>query len=447
MGGSPVRIRPDDVTAEETRDLAEVVRRKGGILLVDEIYHASPTARRADSRPPPARTSSSSTLLQVFPDDGWRLGCSWHPPATCARSRSCAEPLHPRPRVAQHAALACFEPATIAIVEARRAELDQRRRYLIPALESLASRCPWCRRAPSTSTPMSPRSRPTASPSRATSSRKRVSRSRRARTSATTSPSATSDRLHADVARLEEAIARNPPIHRKATTMTPWIDALLAYLHSSHLRPVRVPHRRSRAHPPPARRGTIRLLGRMDLWFFGAAILVLVTGFLRSSSARKERTSTSMLGRSMRSSDCSCSSASFPSRRRSPSSAGAACSTTIPRGRCRRRSTQDAPPRHGRGPPRRADSDLRGDHVARPRLLGAAWRTSGCGTALPSMWASSPRSSAIREPRLDRPVERRRASRGHRGRAAARALDHRARRHAAATSSPTIAAMPAPAST
>ncbi len=39
--------------------------------------------------------------------------------------------------VAQYAALACFEPRTMEIVEKRRAELDERRKYLIPALESL----------------------------------------------------------------------------------------------------------------------------------------------------------------------------------------------------------------------------------------------------------------------------------------------------------------------
>ena len=64
--------------------------------------------------------------------------------------------------------------------------------------------------------------------------------------------------------------------------MTPWIDALLAYLHFisifvlfAFLTVEAVLIRR------PLDAATIRLLGRMDLWFFGAAILVLVTGFLR----------------------------------------------------------------------------------------------------------------------------------------------------------------------
>jgi aspartate/methionine/tyrosine aminotransferase len=44
--------------------------------------------------------------------------------------------------VAQHAALAAFDPGTIAIVEARRRELDERRRFLIPALEGIGFRVP-----------------------------------------------------------------------------------------------------------------------------------------------------------------------------------------------------------------------------------------------------------------------------------------------------------------
>jgi len=44
--------------------------------------------------------------------------------------------------VAQHAALACFDAPTIAIVEERRAELDRRRRFLVPALEALGIKVP-----------------------------------------------------------------------------------------------------------------------------------------------------------------------------------------------------------------------------------------------------------------------------------------------------------------
>ena len=42
--------------------------------------------------------------------------------------------------MAQHAALACFEPETIAIFEQRRAQFRQRRDYLLPALRELGFR-------------------------------------------------------------------------------------------------------------------------------------------------------------------------------------------------------------------------------------------------------------------------------------------------------------------
>jgi putative membrane protein len=64
--------------------------------------------------------------------------------------------------------------------------------------------------------------------------------------------------------------------------MNVWIDALLAYLHYlsifvlfGFLTVEAVMIRR------PLDTAAIRLLGRLDLWYFGAAIVVLVTGFLR----------------------------------------------------------------------------------------------------------------------------------------------------------------------
>ena len=44
--------------------------------------------------------------------------------------------------LAQHAALAAFEPDTLAIVEERRRELAARRDFLLPALEALGFRIP-----------------------------------------------------------------------------------------------------------------------------------------------------------------------------------------------------------------------------------------------------------------------------------------------------------------
>jgi putative membrane protein len=64
--------------------------------------------------------------------------------------------------------------------------------------------------------------------------------------------------------------------------MTMWIDALLAYLHYTAIfilfafLSVEVVLIRGTLDE-----AAIRLIGRIDLWYFGAAIAVLATGFLR----------------------------------------------------------------------------------------------------------------------------------------------------------------------
>ncbi len=74
---------------------------------------------------------------------GWRLGWLVAPARYVREVEKLAQNLFiSPPAVAQHAALACFEPATLEIVEARRRELDERRRFLIPALESIGFRVP-----------------------------------------------------------------------------------------------------------------------------------------------------------------------------------------------------------------------------------------------------------------------------------------------------------------
>ena len=67
-----------------------------------------------------------------------------------------------------------------------------------------------------------------------------------------------------------------------------WLDALLAYLHFiaifilfGFLTAETVIIRR------PLDAAAIRLLGRLDLWYFGAAAVVLLTGFLRLAFGAK----------------------------------------------------------------------------------------------------------------------------------------------------------------
>jgi aspartate/methionine/tyrosine aminotransferase len=119
--------------------LAELAREREAVLLVDEIYHGLTYGVDAHT----ALESGDDIVVinsfsKYFQMTGWRLGWMVAPEGLVRDVEKLAQNLFISPStVAQHAALACFDPATIAIVEARRRELDARRRFLIPGLQSL----------------------------------------------------------------------------------------------------------------------------------------------------------------------------------------------------------------------------------------------------------------------------------------------------------------------
>ena len=144
MVASPANPTGTLVTPAEIGRLAALTRERGGTLLVDEIYHGLTyglDARTAAEQGDDVYVVNS--FSKYFQMTGWRLGWLVAPPAMVRRIETLAQNLFISPSaVAQHAALACFTPETLAITEARRAELDERRRYLVPALESLGFRVP-----------------------------------------------------------------------------------------------------------------------------------------------------------------------------------------------------------------------------------------------------------------------------------------------------------------
>jgi aspartate/methionine/tyrosine aminotransferase len=133
------------VTPQEIGDLAALAREKGATLVVDEIYHGLVY----DGQPPHTAIEAGEDVFVInsfskyWQMTGWRLGWLVAPPAYVREIEKLAQNLFiSSSAVAQHAALACFTPETMAIVESRRRELDERRRYLIPALEALGFRVP-----------------------------------------------------------------------------------------------------------------------------------------------------------------------------------------------------------------------------------------------------------------------------------------------------------------
>jgi aspartate/methionine/tyrosine aminotransferase len=137
---SPSNPTGTSIHPDELRSIHAVVRAKGGITLIDEIYLAlshddqfGHTALAIDDQ-----IISINSFSKYFNMTGWRLGWMVVPPSLVPVIERLAQNLFICPStIAQHAALACFEPESIALYEARRAEFKARRDYFIPALREL----------------------------------------------------------------------------------------------------------------------------------------------------------------------------------------------------------------------------------------------------------------------------------------------------------------------
>ena len=127
-------LRRDELSA-----LSTAVEARGGHLVVDEIYHGLTYGLDA---PSVLEVNDDAFVLNSFSKyfgmTGWRLGWLVAPAVAVPELEKLAQNLYiSASTVAQHAALACFEPATLEILEARRAEFARRRDYLLPALRAL----------------------------------------------------------------------------------------------------------------------------------------------------------------------------------------------------------------------------------------------------------------------------------------------------------------------
>ncbi|MEO8061041.1 MAG: aminotransferase class I/II-fold pyridoxal phosphate-dependent enzyme, partial [Burkholderiales bacterium] len=86
---------------------------------------------------------SINSFSKYFSMTGWRLGWLVVPDDLVAPIEKLAQNLYICPStVAQHAALACFEPDSITEYERRREEFRARRDFLVPALNQLGLTVP-----------------------------------------------------------------------------------------------------------------------------------------------------------------------------------------------------------------------------------------------------------------------------------------------------------------
>ena len=139
---SPANPTGTMLDAAELAAIAEYIRQRNGQLIVDEIYHGLTYERDASTA---LEHGDDIFVVQSFSKyfnmTGWRLGWLVVPEDFTRDIEKLAQNLFIAPSTpAQHAALAAFDPATIAILEMRRNEFRRRRDFLAPELEKLGFR-------------------------------------------------------------------------------------------------------------------------------------------------------------------------------------------------------------------------------------------------------------------------------------------------------------------
>jgi aspartate/methionine/tyrosine aminotransferase len=142
---SPSNPTGTSIAAAELARIHNVVNQRGGITLVDEIYLGlshdpgyGQTALALDDQ-----VISINSFSKYFNMTGWRLGWLVVPDALVPVIERMAQNLFIcASSVAQHAALACFDAASLALYEERRAAFKARRDHFIPQLNAMGLTVP-----------------------------------------------------------------------------------------------------------------------------------------------------------------------------------------------------------------------------------------------------------------------------------------------------------------
>ncbi len=156
MLASPSNPTGTTAPPDAMRGIHDIVRGRGGALVVDEIYHGLTYTKATKAPPDSTRFTEEPTSLALGEDvfvinsfskyfsmTGWRLGWLVAPASHMPHIEKLAQNLFICPStLAQNAALECFTPSSLHIYEERRAQFAARRDYLVPALRALGFRIP-----------------------------------------------------------------------------------------------------------------------------------------------------------------------------------------------------------------------------------------------------------------------------------------------------------------
>lgn len=137
---SPSNPTGTSIAPPELKKILDFVQSKNGISIIDEIY--LPLSFNPEMCHSALELSSDvisiNSFSKYFNMTGWRLGWMVAPESLIPTLEKLAQNLFICPSViAQQAAIACFEEASIQIYETRRQEFMARRDYFIPALKKL----------------------------------------------------------------------------------------------------------------------------------------------------------------------------------------------------------------------------------------------------------------------------------------------------------------------
>jgi len=144
MLASPSNPTGTLIPFDELRAIHEVVRRRGGTLIVDEIYHGLTYGE-------PDRSVLEiaddvfviNSFSKYFGMTGWRLGWLVAPKAYVEAVEKLAQNLFiSASDIAQQAAIAAFSPEAVRIHEERREAFRAQRDFLLPRLRALGFEIP-----------------------------------------------------------------------------------------------------------------------------------------------------------------------------------------------------------------------------------------------------------------------------------------------------------------